>query len=61
MNANRRVNKRILFRELDRTTAALDRCTDGNDAFYIGFFRATEHILEIICEIGEIEMCVGVD
>jgi hypothetical protein len=61
MNANRRINSRILFREFDRTPAALDGCADCDDAFYICLLRAPEHILEIICEIGKIEMCVSVD
>jgi hypothetical protein len=60
MNANRRVNRRIVFRELDRTPAALNRCADRDDAFYVSFLSATEHILEIICEIGKIKMCVSV-
>jgi hypothetical protein len=61
MNTNRRVNGWILFCQLDRPPAALDRCADGDDAFHISLLGATEHILEIICEIGKIKMCVGVD
>jgi hypothetical protein len=61
MNANRRLNRRIIFRELDRTPAALDRCTDGDHALHVTFLSAAEHICEIICEIWKIEMCVSVD
>src|SRR3982751_781828 len=61
MNTNGRVNRRISFGELNRTPATLDRCADGNNASYVSFLSSTEHVLEIICEIRKVQMCVGVD
>src|SRR5262245_18364054 len=61
MNANRRVNRRIILRKLDRTPAALNRCADGNDPSYVSSRGATEYIFQIICVIWKIEMCVSVD
>jgi hypothetical protein len=61
MNPNGRVNRRIFFGKIDRAPAALDRSPDGDDARYTRISRATKHNLEVISEIGIIEMRVSFD
>ena len=61
MNSNHSENIRVLFRKLDSSSAAFDRCPDGYDSCYVCFTCAMQHIIEVVCEIGVIKMRVGFD
>src|SRR6267142_1024836 len=61
MNSDNREDVRIFFGKLDRAPAALDRSSDRDDARHAGFSRATKHVVEIVREIGIIEMRVSFD
>src|SRR5207302_8739508 len=61
MNSDDREDVRIFFRKIDRVPAALHRSTDGNNARDAGFSCAPQDIVEIVGEIGIIEMRVRFD
>jgi hypothetical protein len=61
MNPDDREDIRISFRDLDRAPAARDRCSDGEDAGYAGFSRASQDVLKVGREIGVIEVGVSFD
>src|SRR5438270_182976 len=61
MNPDYGEDIRILFRELDRAPAALDRSSDRDDPRDARFVRALEDVNEIRREVWIIEMGVGFD
>ena len=61
MNANHRVNVRMLLGKIDSAPAALDGSTNCNDPRDTGFGRATKHIVQIAGEIRIIKMGVRFD
>jgi hypothetical protein len=59
MNTNGRVNSRILFRKINRPLAAFQRRSNSDDARYSSFDRAAKHGVQIVREIGIIEVRVS--
>ena len=60
MNADGGEDVRVFLRERDRAPAALDACADGDDARDARIRRAREDAFEIVREVGEGKVRVGV-
>src|SRR5437879_5059168 len=61
MNSDHGENVWILSSKLDHAPAAFDGSANGDDARNAGIVCAAKHVIEIVCEIGIIEMRVGLD
>lgn len=59
MNSDDPENVWIFFGELNPAPAAFDRSADGDDAGNAGLSRAPKYVVEIVGEIGVIEMRVS--
>ena len=61
MDPDHSENVRIFFGKIDHAPAALDRSADCDNARDAGFGRPIKHLIEIVREIGIIEMRVSLD
>ena len=61
MDANDREDIRISLGKIDSAPAAFDRSPNRYDTGNAGFGCATQHIVEVVREIGIIEMRVRFD
>src|SRR5438105_1115777 len=61
MNANNRKNIWVSLSQLNRATAAFNRCPDCENLCYASVSRALQDLIEIGCEVRIIEVGVSLD